>query len=70
MTCGTSGCRLMKGRSAKKLACSRKTVIRQRQATRYSQDYVDQEVMTRTERLGGYAHDCVPAWEWRAVRRN
>lgn len=38
--------------------------------TRYSQDYVDQEAAGRKERLGVHAHGCVPAWDWRAGRRN
>ncbi|KAF0096848.1 MAG: succinoglycan biosynthesis protein ExoI [Rhodospirillaceae bacterium] len=50
-----------------------KTMVRLGMAwafTRYSQDYVDQEALAREERLGVHAHDCVPAWDWRAGRRN
>lgn len=50
-----------------------KTMVRLGMAwafTRYSQDYVDQEAIARQERLGVHAHDCVPAWDWRAGRRN
>ncbi len=32
---------------------------------RYSRDYVKREAEARAERLGIYAHDCEPAWEWR-----
>lgn len=49
-----------------------KTMVRLGMAwafTRYSQDYVDQEALARQERLGVHAHDCVPAWDWRAGRR-
>lgn len=37
--------------------------------TRYSLDYVDQEAKAKAERLGVHAHDCQPAWEWRARQR-
>lgn len=50
-----------------------KTMVRLGMAwafTRYSQDYVDQEALARQERLGVHAHDCLPAWDWRAGRRN
>lgn len=35
---------------------------------RYSHDYVDLEAKAKAkaDRLGVHAHDCVPAWEWRA----
>lgn len=49
-----------------------KTMVRLGMAwafTRYSQDYVGQEALARQERLGVHAHDCVPAWDWRAGRR-
>lgn len=36
---------------------------------RYSNDYVRQEERAKAARLGVHAHGCVPAWEWRAVRR-
>jgi endonuclease YncB( thermonuclease family) len=36
---------------------------------RFSHDYVEQEAAARAERLGVHAHDCQPAWEWRAARR-
>ena len=36
---------------------------------RYSRDYVDQEARARADRLGVHAHDCLPAWEWRAQQR-
>lgn len=36
---------------------------------RYSRDYVGEEALARAERLGVHAHDCQPAWEWRAQRR-
>jgi endonuclease YncB( thermonuclease family) len=50
-----------------------KTMVRLGMAwafTRYSQDYVDQEALARQERLGVHAHECLPAWDWRAGRRN
>ena len=36
---------------------------------RYSSDYVAQEATAKADRLGVHAHDCRPAWEWRAVQR-
>lgn len=36
---------------------------------RYSRDYVDQEARAKADRLGVHAHDCAPAWEWRARRQ-
>lgn len=36
---------------------------------RYSRDYVDQEARAKTDRLGVHAHECAPAWEWRAKQR-
>ena len=36
---------------------------------RYSSDYVQQEAKAKADRLGVHAHRCVPAWEWRAQRR-
>lgn len=35
---------------------------------RYSRDYVDEEKAAREERLGVHAHNCEPAWEWRAKK--
>jgi endonuclease YncB( thermonuclease family) len=37
--------------------------------TRYSVDYVDQQEEARTANRGVHAHDCDPAWEWRAQQR-
>jgi endonuclease YncB( thermonuclease family) len=37
--------------------------------TRYSVDYVDQQEEARTANRGVHAHDCAPAWEWRAQQR-
>ena len=34
--------------------------------TRYSIDYVDQQEEARRANRGVHAHDCLPAWEWRA----
>lgn len=36
---------------------------------RYSGDYVDQEVRAKSAGIGVHAHGCVPAWEWRVIRR-
>ena len=36
---------------------------------RYSKDYVTQEAQARAEGLGIHAHDCTPAWEWRAQQK-
>jgi len=38
--------------------------------TRYSVDYVDQQEEARRANRGVHAHDCVPAWEWRAQQRS
>jgi hypothetical protein len=35
----------------------------------YSDDYVDQQEEARTANRGVHAHDCAPAWEWRAQQR-
>ena len=37
--------------------------------TRYSVDYVDQQEEARRANRGVHAHDCLPAWEWRAQQR-
>ncbi len=37
---------------------------------RYSSDYVGQEALAKSARVGVHAHDCVPAWEWRARTGN
>lgn len=37
--------------------------------TRYSADYVSQEAAAKTAKVGVHAHNCAPAWEWRAVQR-
>ena len=37
--------------------------------TRFSVDYVDQQEEARRANRGVHAHDCVPAWEWRAQQR-
>ena len=37
--------------------------------TRFSVDYVDQQKEARRANRGVHAHDCVPAWEWRAQQR-
>ncbi len=37
--------------------------------TRYSTDYVADEAKAKAARLGVHAHDCAPAWEWRARQR-
>lgn len=37
--------------------------------TRYSNDYVADEARARAAKLGVHAHDCLPAWEWRAQQR-
>ena len=36
---------------------------------RYSRDYVDQEARAKSAGVGVHAHDCIPAWEWRAAQR-
>ena len=36
---------------------------------RYSRDYVEDERKAKEARRGVHAHDCQPAWEWRAERR-
>jgi endonuclease YncB( thermonuclease family) len=37
--------------------------------TRYSNDYIADEGRAKAAKLGIHAHDCLPAWEWRAQRR-
>ena len=37
--------------------------------TRYGADYLMQEGEARAARAGLHAHDCAPAWEWRARQR-
>ena len=37
--------------------------------TRYSSDYVKDEWLAKATSLGGHAHGCQPAWDWRADRR-
>jgi endonuclease YncB( thermonuclease family) len=37
---------------------------------RYSRDYVQLEERARADNLGVHAHDCQPAWEWRAQQRS
>jgi endonuclease YncB( thermonuclease family) len=37
--------------------------------TRYSSDYVEQEMAALSARLGVHAHDCEKAWDWRAQQR-
>jgi endonuclease YncB( thermonuclease family) len=34
---------------------------------RYSSDYVPQERAAKGDELGVHAHDCLPAWRWRAA---
>jgi endonuclease YncB( thermonuclease family) len=36
---------------------------------RYSQDYVRQDAEARADRAGVHGHDCLPAWDWWALRR-
>ena len=36
---------------------------------RYSRDYVEQEAKAKADKLGVHAHQCVPAWVWRARAR-
>ncbi len=36
---------------------------------RYSANYLPQESEARATRAGVHAHDCLPAWEWRARQR-
>jgi endonuclease YncB( thermonuclease family) len=36
---------------------------------RYSSDYVSQEGLAKAALVGVHAHDCQPAWEWRAQQR-
>lgn len=36
---------------------------------RYSGDYAEQEALAKTYRRGIHAHDCEPAWQWRASQR-
>lgn len=35
--------------------------------TRFSVDYVDQQEEARIANRGVHAHDCAPAWQWRAL---
>lgn len=35
----------------------------------YSRDYVEQETKAKADKLGVHAHQCAPAWEWRAAVR-
>ena len=37
---------------------------------RYSRDDAEQEAKAKADRLGIHAHDCEPAWEWRASQRS
>jgi len=37
--------------------------------TRFSVDYADQQEEARIAKRGVHAHDCQPAWEWRAQQR-
>lgn len=37
--------------------------------TRYSRDYVAHETRAKAASLGVHAHNCLPAWEWRAERK-
>ena len=37
--------------------------------TRYSNDYIADEARAKAAKLGIHAHDCLPAWEWRAQQR-
>lgn len=37
--------------------------------TRYSHDYVAEEERAKRDRLGIHGRGCLPAWEWRAARR-
>lgn len=37
--------------------------------TRYSHDYVVKEGEAMADNLGVHAHECQPAWEWRATAR-
>jgi len=36
---------------------------------RYSQDYAPHEAKAKAAAIGVHGHGCVPAWEWRAERR-
>lgn len=36
---------------------------------RYSTDYKQQEIEAKVAEFGLHAHDCIPAWEWRAEHR-
>lgn len=38
--------------------------------TRYSGDYVADEAQAKADYLGVHARSCLPAWEWRAARKN
>jgi endonuclease YncB( thermonuclease family) len=37
---------------------------------RYSNDYARQEARAKADQLGVHAHNCLPAWEWRARARS
>ena len=37
--------------------------------TRYSTDYSNEEAAAKAAGLGVHAHNCQPAWEWRAERK-
>jgi endonuclease YncB( thermonuclease family) len=37
---------------------------------RYSSDYIGEEPVARSARLGVHAHDCAAAWDWRARQRS
>lgn len=39
-------------------------------SVRYSRDYVPLEAMAKSEWRGIHAHDCEPAWEWRARQKS
>ena len=36
---------------------------------RYSRDYAELEAKAKADQQGIHAHDCQPAWEWRAQQR-
>jgi endonuclease YncB( thermonuclease family) len=38
--------------------------------TRFSVNYVDQQEEARRANRSVHAHNCVPAWEWRAQQRS
>ena len=48
------------------------SMVRAGQAWAYvqqSHDYVREEAEPNAERVGFHAHDCLPAWDWRAIRQ-